>query len=123
MILGTTLFAWVVKKIVDRRKWYRRQFMGRVNFSLNMIEGGTLRIRTLVEKELKDVLLNNELAMRLVLKHSRQTTVEDAFVPLPKEEGWLVLIAFLNELAEKFSLGTLAADMGVPVLKEIYSLA
>lgn len=117
---ATTIAAWLLKKYVDRRRWYRRQFMGRINFSLNMVEDGWLRIRTLLEKELKDVLLNNDLPQRIVLKSAWLTTPDDAFVPLPKEEAWLILNAFLNEIAEKFSAGTLAADMGVPVVKERY---
>mgnify|MGYP007073183572 CR=1 FL=1 len=120
VIIGATVLGWIIKKFVDRRRWYRRQFLSRVNFSLNIVEGGYLRIRTLIEKELKEVLLDNAQAMRIVLKTSRQTTVQDPFVPLPKDEAWLVLISILNELAEKFSAGTLAADMGVPVRKETY---
>ncbi|MDA7978863.1 MAG: hypothetical protein MPJ50_08860 [Pirellulales bacterium] len=120
VIIGSTLLAWLLKKLIDRQRWYQRQFLGRVNFSLNIIEGGYLRIRTLIEKELKEVLLNNEQAMRLVLKSAKRTTVADPIVPLPKDEGWLIQIAILNELSEKFSAGMLAADMRIPVRKEIY---
>lgn len=119
-IIGATALGWLIKKILDRRRWFRRQFLSRVNFSLNMVTEGTLRIRTLIEKELKEVLLDNEQAMRIVLKTARNTTVQDPFVPLPKDEAWLVLIAILNELAEKFAPGTLAADLGIPVVKESY---
>ncbi len=40
------------------RRWARRDFLHRLNISLNTIEKGRLKIRTLVEKDMIEILLN-----------------------------------------------------------------
>lgn len=48
-----------IKRWRDKRKWRLRQFLERVNCSLNIIDGGVLKIRTLFETSLGDILLAN----------------------------------------------------------------
>ncbi len=41
-----------------RRRWARRDFFHRLNISLNLIEKGRLKIRTLIEKDMVEIVLN-----------------------------------------------------------------
>ena len=97
-----------------RSVWNARDFMTRVNFSLNYVEGNKLRIRTLRETEIDRILLSNRHGRRVVLRAARRTTVEEPFLRLPKADSWIVLNSVLNELSEEFAEGFLAASMGMP---------
>lgn len=44
-----------IKRWRDKRKWRLRQFLERVNCSLNVIDDGVLKIRTLFETSLGEV--------------------------------------------------------------------
>jgi hypothetical protein len=54
-LLGIVFGAWWGKRRA-RREWARRQFLNRINVSLNLFEDGYLRLRTLSEKNLERVL-------------------------------------------------------------------
>lgn len=97
-----------------RRTWRRRAFLSRVNFSVNYIDGGVLRFRTLRESDLDTILLKNEHGKNLVLRAAHATTLSRPFLDLPPEESWLVLNSVLNELSEQFATGFLAASIGAP---------
>ena len=106
------------------RMWRKRQFMHRIMISLNSIRNNqdapsTLAIRTILEKDLKDVLLN-DAAVAQVLRAAELTTESDPIVPLPQQDRWYVLNAVLNEVAEAFADGVMQADMGLPVVRQTY---
>src|SRR5262249_2250721 len=66
-ILGLFTFLTVLPAYFRARYlWRRRMFLTRINFSLNFIEDGVLRFRTIGENDLAHVLLNNAHAIRLV---------------------------------------------------------
>lgn len=96
-----------------RAEWSRKRFLDRINFSLNLLVDGKLLIRTLAEMNCRDVFLN-DIAVERVQAASRKTTAENPLLPLPKEERWYLLNAVLNELSERFSLGFIKRDMGLP---------
>lgn len=108
---GTLLARWKQK-----RDYYRREFLQRLNLSLNFIEDGFLRIRTIFEMNLGDVLFNQELVNK-VLKASKGKSV---ILKMDKETQWLVNNSILNEIAERFAEGQLAHSQGMEVSTEPY---
>jgi hypothetical protein len=106
-----------------RRAWNLRQFLHRVNFSLNYVEGKKLRFRTLQETDLSQVLLNNRHAVGLVLQAAGRATLEQPILELPKQEAWVVLNSVLNEMSEQFAAGFLAKSMGLSTHSERYIFA
>lgn len=107
-----------------RKKWEKREFLDRLMVSLNSVRHGPdgkpgLAIRTLLEKRLEDVLLN-EAAFQSVMDAAHRTTEEDPILPLGKSDRWYVLNAVLNEVAEHFSLGALMVDAGAPTSSHRY---
>jgi hypothetical protein len=110
-------------RVLGRRRaiadWSRREFMNRLMVSLNSLQSTQdgkpkLAIRTLLEKNLPEVLLN-VYAVERVLAAAARTNERDPILPLEKDDRWLVLNSVLNEIAERFAVGTLARDLGVPV--------
>lgn len=108
---GTILAKWK-----QRRDYYKREFLQRLNLSLNFIEDGVLRIRTIFEMNLGDVLFNQELVNK-VLKAAKE---KDVLLKMDKDTQWLVNNSILNEIAERFAEGQLAHAQGITVSTEPY---
>ena len=104
--------GWLIGWWRSNQKWKRKEFYERINFSLNSLHDGKLRIRTLLEKSSYDVFLN-QVAVQRLLDSSAQTTVADPIVPLPKDDYWFYLNAALNEISEKFAEGFVRRDVGL----------
>lgn len=122
------LAVFYLGRVLGRRRaiadWSRREFLNRLMISLNSLQPTAdgkrkLAIRTLLEKNLPEVLLN-VYAVERVLAAAAKTTETDPILPLPKEDRWLVLNSVLNEIAERFAVGTLARDLGVAVESQPY---
>ena len=111
---GFLLLGWFFGWWRARRRWMRKEFFERVNFSLNSIVDGKLQIRTLMEESADRVFLNQIAVSQLLAKASR-TTSEDALIPLEKNEAWFFLNSALNEISEKFAAGFVRRDAGQPV--------
>jgi len=111
--------GWYLGKRRARAEWQKREFLGRINFSLNSLHDGLLKIRTLCEKSCEDVFLN-QVAAEQVTSAARSTTPEDPTLPLPQKDYWFYLNAVLNEVSEQFAEGLLRRDMGLPVKSEEY---
>lgn len=105
-----------------RYLWRRRMFLTRLNFSLNFIEDGTLRFRTLRENDLAHVLLNNAHAIRLLMKAARARRPGAFLLFKDREEAWTILNTLLNELSAQFSEGYLARCMGLPTRSDWYTM-
>ncbi|KAL6071504.1 Transmembrane protein [Balamuthia mandrillaris] len=112
----TTLFAWSRGKW----KWYRRHFMGRVNFSLNLYHDNTLKFRTLFERSLYDMMFRNHAAVKVVANAAAKTEVGKPFLMIAPEENWYVLNNILNEISSSCMMGFLQEDCGIPVKLEWY---
>lgn len=96
-----------------RRDWSRREFLDRLNVSLNWIEDGTLKFRTLSEKRCDEIFLNKHAADQV--RHLAQlTTATNPVLPLPKDDAWYYLNSLLNELSEQFAEGAIRQEMGLP---------
>ncbi|MEZ6195163.1 MAG: hypothetical protein R3F20_05450 [Planctomycetota bacterium] len=128
VLTGAALFVvgrWWGKKRA-RADWRKREFMHRVNVSLNHVEPrgdepGLLQLRTLMEADASEIL-KNEAGVEILLAAAGKTTVEDPVIHLGAE-GWTILNAVLNEVAEVFAAGTLARDLGMPVRSKRYLFA
>lgn len=105
-----------------RREWERKRFLDRLNFSLNTIRDGKLEIRTLAEMNCRDVFLN-EFAAECVQAAAAKTTRANPLIPLEKDERWYLLNAVLNEVSERFAVGFVRRDMGLPTTTHTYLIA
>ena len=105
-----------------RYLWRRRMFFTRINFSLNFIEDGVLRFRTIRENDLAHVLLNNAHAIRLLVKAARARRPGAFLLFKDREEAWTILNTLLNELSAQFSEGYLARCMGLPTRSDWYTI-
>lgn len=124
IVVGFVLMyvGWRFGKWRARAHWKKQEFLDRLNMSLNTIDNGVLKIRTLSEKRCEEVFLNS-VAADTVQQLGQRTTPSDPLLPIPKEDVWYYLNAILNELSEQFAAGSLKRDMGAPVAAAIYLVA
>lgn len=103
--------SWWLGRRRAARQWERKEFLDRLNVSLTTIDGGTLKIRTLLEKPCEAVFLNRN-ASATVLAAAVETTEANPIIPLPADDRWYYLNAVLNEIAEHFADGVLRRELG-----------
>lgn len=116
VIIGFLLMVvgWYFGRRRARDHWKKQEFLDRLNVSLNMIDGGTLKLRTLSEKRCENVFLNT-VAAEAIQQFARRTTAADPILPIPQADMWYYLNAVLNDLSEQFAYGILRRDQGAPV--------
>lgn len=119
-LLGIFLGTWWGRRRA-KRQWQRKEFLHRLNVSLNTIDGGTLKIRTVLEKDLLDVMLNR-VAVDEVLRIAHTATAEDPILRLPEQDAWFLLNGVLNEISERFAVGLLRCDLGTAATRGDYLL-
>lgn len=105
-----------------RYVWRKRQFLTRINFSLNFFDGDTLRFRTIRECDVAHALLNNAHAIRVLLKTARGERPGAFLLFADKEEAWTILNTLLNELSSQFAEGFFARSMAMPTQSQRYYL-
>ena len=103
------------------REWHSKEFMTRVTVSLNIFDAGILKIRTVMERSLEEVFLN-QVAIDKVLSAAKKCTPDQPMLPIPKEDRWYLLNFALNAVAEHFAAGQIKLDAGQPVVKVRYAL-
>jgi hypothetical protein len=104
----------------SRRHWQKRKLLKRAILSLNAIEGGTLILRTLSERNLDDILANSQ-AVKLVLSAAANTTPENPFLQMPENDRWPIQNLFLNSVVMSLSNdGFIMRDMGLPTRSECH---
>ncbi|MBX3444100.1 MAG: hypothetical protein KF774_16975 [Planctomyces sp.] len=106
--------GWFIGHRRARARWRKREFLDRLNVSLNVLVEGRLLIRTLLEKSCTEVFLNQS-AVEAVTSAARRTTEQNPLLQLPVEDAWYYLNAVLNEIAEKFADGQVRRALGQPV--------
>ena len=111
---GFTGLGWLFGRWRTRREWQKREFFHRINFSLNSIIDGTLKIRTLAEKTCSDVFLN-ETAVKEITAAAQKTKAGLPLIPMAKDDCWFYLNAVLNEISEQFANGLMARESGKDV--------
>ena len=102
-----------------RSEWSTKQFLNRINFSLNQLRDDKLLIRTLAEMDCRDVF-QNDVAVERVLAAAKKTDEHNAILPLAKDDRWYVLNSVLNELSERFATGFLKQDLGIATASRVY---
>ncbi|MCB9830841.1 MAG: hypothetical protein H6807_00070 [Planctomycetes bacterium] len=98
-----------------RREWQAKEFKNRLMVSMNSIVDGRLLIRTVLEKDMHEVLLNG-LAVAALREAGQKTSESDPVIHLAEADRWHILNAVLNEVAENFKEGLFARDLGLPVV-------
>ena len=104
-----------------RARWRNHDFLDRLNVTLTTIEDGTLRIRTILEMDCQKIFLNSSAA-KTIVKLARKTTADDPMLPIPQEDCWQYLNAVLNEISERFAVGQIKRDLGLPFERGEYVL-
>jgi len=104
-----------------RREWESKEFLHRVIVSLNILRGGYLKIRTVMERSLDELFLN-PVAVEKVQHAARACTVADPMMYIGKADRWFVLNFVLNAVAEQMVVGNIRLDAGLPVTLVKYSL-
>jgi hypothetical protein len=125
--LFLALSFWMWGRWQGMLSWSRKNFMDRVLLSLNSIEEKeiegkkhyALKLRTLFEKDIRECFLN-EQAIKLVRENSAKTGPGSPIVLFDKEDSWFILNYLLNEISEKFAVGLVRRDMGLPVTAKEY---
>jgi hypothetical protein len=103
------------------RQWRKKEFLDRVIISLNIFTDGYLKIRTVLERSLDEVFLN-QVAINKVLAAAGRTTRDQPLLPIPKADRWFILNFVLNAVAEHFIAGHIRRDAGAPVTVVKYAL-
>ena len=124
IIVGFVLMAvgWHFGKWRARAHWKKQEFLDRLNVSLNSVDGGVLKIRTLSEKHCEQVFLNS-IAADTVRRLAQRMKAGDPILQIAKADVWYYLNAVLNDLSEQFAAGVLKRDMGAPVTAAVYLVA
>jgi hypothetical protein len=104
-----------------RQQWASKDFLGRIIVSVNLLQEGKLRIRTIMEHPLEFVF-PNALAVEKIRAAAEKTTKEDPLMHIAKEDCWFLLNFVLNAVAEHFTQGIVKMDAGLPVTKMTYAL-
>jgi hypothetical protein len=98
-----------------RDQWKRKQFLTRVNFSLNYVDNDDLAMRTLLEITNNQVWIN-EYGVGHVNAAAARTTIEQPFLMLAdSKDREFVNRAALNVLSERFAETFVAASLGQAV--------
>lgn len=120
-LLGLWIGAWWTRRRAARQ-WQRKEFIDRLNVSLNILADGKLQIRTILEASHEEIFLNR-IAIDKVQRAARRTTEANPLLTLDKDDAWFLLNAVLNEISEKLAAGHVRRDMGLPTHTQRYVLA
>ncbi|HEX3654348.1 MAG TPA: hypothetical protein VHV55_01005 [Pirellulales bacterium] len=120
-LLGLWFGAWWARRRAARQ-WQRKEFIDRLNVSLNIIADGKLQIRTILEGSHEEIFLNR-IAIDKIQHAARRTTEANPLLTLDQDDNWFLLNAVLNEVSEKLAEGHVRRDMGLPTHTQRYVLA
>ena len=110
-----------ISQYLARRKMAERDFLDRINVSLNVFADGKLKIRTLFERPLSEIIHNPHVGEELQRAALAASNADDPIVRLPREQSWFVLNCVLNAIAERFSEGAFREERGLDVAREVYA--
>ena len=101
-----------------RHEWRSGQFKDRMNISLNIVSDETLRIRTIVEDQVRNMVLS-PYAQDLIKQAVRRTTEENEFLNFPSDrDAWLVYNEIINTISEACGPQLLSVAARATELKE-----
>lgn len=104
-----------------QRKMDRLNFLDRINVSLNLVIDGKLKIRTVFERSLEEVVHNRHVREELQDAALKASVSSDPIVRVSDDHSWFVLNCVLNSIAERFSSGTFREQRGLPVERENFA--
>lgn len=104
-----------------RRQLEALHFFDIINVGFNLLDGGTLKIRTVFETTLENIY-RNRIQVETLKKLARKTTTANPMIELTKDDAWYYLNFLLNNLSEKFTEGTAREACGLPVTRTRFSL-
>ena len=73
------------------------------NFSLTSVRNNTLRLRTIREDHLDELLPEQEAVVKIILRAAGQTTNKNPVLKLPGQEYDLIMTQVLNRISELFA--------------------
>lgn len=124
------LIGWLWGQWQSMQAWSKKEFTSSIVLSLNSVElytsqeedtpVGSLKLRTLFERELRDVYPNRAME-DIVRSAGKETRPGDPILRFAKEDAWYILNSILNQISEQFAVGTMRADMGLEVDKKWYT--
>ena len=98
----------------ERSEWRNAAFLSRINISLNLVHDGALKIRTLLEADVRNVVLSS-YARRLIKKAACATSIEDPFLSFANtQDAWMVYNELLNTISGIYGTHFLAAAIQQP---------
>jgi len=121
--LSSAVLFFVRQKVEQyraRRKMVHREFLDRINVSLNLLADGKLKIRTIFERPLDEVIHNPHVAEELRRAALSASINDEAVVHVPSR-SWFLLNCILNAIAERFSEGAFREERGSPVVRTVYA--
>lgn len=131
VLVGVILFGCTTVLSLLIGKWwghYQAQkqldalhFFDIVNVGFNLLNDGSLRIRTIFETNL-DQIYRNKIQIETLKKLAKKTTADHPLIDIPADDAWYYLNFLLNALAEKFTEGNAREACGLPVTKTRFSL-
>eukprot|EP00054_Salpingoeca_dolichothecata_P010184 m.57213 g.57213 ORF g.57213 m.57213 type:complete len:291 (+) comp18851_c0_seq1:91-963(+) len=116
------IFGTIWAYLAAKQNWDKKNFLRRVNLSLCHIKEEKpkrktdpikyqLAIRTMFEKEIGNIFLNNSTLVNIVEDAAHQTTEANPFLSLPEQDSWYTLATILNEISSEYSVGHLLEDI------------
>lgn len=103
-----------------RKRWRESDSVTRVNIGFNIFSEGKLKIRTIMERSIDEIIYNDHLKEHLLAAAARCTHEEPLITGIPAREHHFILQCFVNETAEHFSAGFASEDSGVPGRSTMY---
>jgi len=73
------------------------------NFSLTSVENNTLRLRTIREDHLDELMPEQEAVVKIILRAAGQTTSKEPVLKLPEQEYDMIMTQVLNHISELFA--------------------
>jgi hypothetical protein len=96
-----------------RYAWVSRSFMNRLNFSLNLADGGALDFMTVDEIEVSHLYTDAYSRLRLMYLARMARKARRAFIHFASDQdAWTMLNVVLNHLSARMSEGAFARERG-----------
>ena len=105
------------------RAWKRfadRAFYDRVTVSLNYVEDGQFKIRTLLERSSLELFRNAAMAHAVAEACAKKG--KGPLLALPEKDYWYYLNPVLNAISERFAEGYVRRESGVGAAEQTYLL-
>lgn len=115
LFIGSLIGRW--------RAWKRfadRSFFDRITVSLNYVEDGEFKIRTLLERSTMEIFRNAEMSRTVQQACARRGP--SPFLALPEETYWYYLNPILNAISELFADGFVRHESGLGGQEQTYLL-